>query len=142
MYLCSICLHLGEAFIHYFLCNIGLSVHLSHCLSMGKLIVGYIGLDLGLHLKTAKLHKKLPKHLKTANFTQIYLILPNFTTLYHIIPKFSHQYLSLSHNCAIKLNPLTFINRFHSFFNRTTFITILTVVLSLYICIYNSGKPF
>ena len=54
---CSICPHLGEPFIPCFLFNIGFSPHLSHCLSMGKLVVGYIGLGLGLCLKTAKLHK-------------------------------------------------------------------------------------
>ena len=43
---------------------------------MVKLIVGYIGQDLGLRLKTAN----CVKNAKTAKFTQIYLILPNFLT--------------------------------------------------------------
>ena len=47
----------GRAFYGLFLCNFWFSSDFSHCLSLGKLIVGHIGLCLGLHLKTTKLHK-------------------------------------------------------------------------------------
>ena len=54
---CSIFPHLGEALVTVFCVILGFSVDLSHCLSMGKVTVGYIGLYLLLHLMTAKLFK-------------------------------------------------------------------------------------
>ena len=47
----------GRGLNQCFLYKIGVSIHLSHCLSMGKLVWGYIGLDLLLHFETAKVHK-------------------------------------------------------------------------------------
>ena len=69
--------HLRGCLSQCFVCKIGLSIHLAHCGSMGKLILGLSHLHLLLCLRAAKLCKSYQIVQELPN-------LPNFTIFYQI----------------------------------------------------------